>query len=68
MFWTKTKEEEKDVLYSSPAINKLKDEGIMAFGPFPSDGFFGSEARKDFDGILSMYHDQGLTVFKALSL
>ena len=57
--------EEKEIII--PAINKLRDEGIMAFGPFPSDGFFGSEARKDFDGILSMYHDQGLTVFKALS-
>jgi len=57
--------EEKEVII--PAINKLKEEGIMAFGPFPSDGFFGSDASNNFDGILSMYHDQGLTVFKALS-
>lgn len=57
--------EEKDIIL--PAIKELNEKGVLAFGPFPSDGFFGSEARKDFDGILSMYHDQGLTVFKALS-
>lgn len=57
--------EEKDTIL--PAIKELNENGVLAFGPFPSDGFFGSEARKEFDGILSMYHDQGLTVFKALS-
>ena len=57
--------EEKDIIL--PAIKELNEEGILAFGPFPSDGFFGSESRRDFDGILSMYHDQGLTAFKALS-
>ena len=50
-----------------PAIKELKENGILAFGPFPTDGFFGSESRKNYDGILSMYHDQGLSVFKALS-
>jgi 4-hydroxythreonine-4-phosphate dehydrogenase len=40
---------------------------IMAFGPYPADGFFGSNEFKKFDGILAMYHDQGLTPFKALS-
>ena len=57
--------EEKEIII--PAINDLKEAGILAYGPFPSDGFFGSEARANFDGILCMYHDQGLTVFKALS-
>jgi len=50
-----------------PAIKTLKEKGILAFGPFPTDGFFGSDSRKNYDGILSMYHDQGLSVFKALS-
>jgi 4-hydroxythreonine-4-phosphate dehydrogenase len=36
----------------------------MAFGPFPSDGFFGSGTYRNFDGVLAMYHDQGLTPFK----
>lgn len=49
-----------------PAINRLKDE-IMVYGPYPADGFFGSEAYKKFDAVLAMYHDQGLIPFKALS-
>ena len=39
----------------------------MAFGPYPTDSFFSSNNLKAFDGILSMYHDQGLTPFKTLS-
>jgi len=50
-----------------PAIQQIQKEGIMAFGPFPADGFFGAGSFSKFDGILAMYHDQGLTPFKALS-
>ncbi len=50
-----------------PAIQKAQDEGILAFGTFPADGFFGAGSFAKFDGILAMYHDQGLTPFKALS-
>lgn len=49
-----------------PAIEQAKKEGIMAFGPYASDGFFGSDSFKKFDAVLAMYHDQGLTPFKAL--
>lgn len=51
----------------TPAIMKAQQDGILAFGPFPADGFFGAGSFKSFDGILAMYHDQGLTPFKALS-
>jgi 4-hydroxythreonine-4-phosphate dehydrogenase len=50
-----------------PAVEALKAQNILAFGPFPADGFFGSEAYKNYDGVLAMYHDQGLAPFKALS-
>jgi len=50
-----------------PAIQQAEKEGIMVFGPFPADGFFGAGSFTKFDGILAMYHDQGLTPFKALS-
>jgi 4-hydroxythreonine-4-phosphate dehydrogenase len=50
-----------------PAIGQVQKEGILAFGPFPADGFFGAGSFTKFDGILAMYHDQGLTPFKALS-
>ncbi|HML86378.1 MAG TPA: 4-hydroxythreonine-4-phosphate dehydrogenase PdxA, partial [Bacteroidales bacterium] len=50
-----------------PAIQKAYAEGIHAFGPYPSDGFFGTGNYAKFDGILAMYHDQGLIPFKVLS-
>lgn len=49
------------------AIEEAKNKGVMAFGPYPADGFFGSGQYHKFDGILAMYHDQGLVPFKALS-
>ena len=57
-------EEEKIII---PAIEKAKDEGINVLGPYPADGFFASENYRNFDGILAMYHDQGLIPFKVLS-
>ena len=57
--------EENEVI--SPAIEEAKKQDIYAFGPFPADGFFGSGAHHKYDGILAMYHDQGLAPFKALS-
>ncbi|MFO7575368.1 MAG: 4-hydroxythreonine-4-phosphate dehydrogenase PdxA [Bacteroidales bacterium] len=57
--------EEENII--SPAISKANDEGILAFGPFPADGFFGSDEFSKFDGILAMYHDQGLIPFKAFA-
>lgn len=49
-----------------PAIHELKNQNITVFGPFASDGFFGAGQYKKFDAVLAIYHDQGLTPFKAL--
>lgn len=57
-------EEEKII---RPAIIQAKKKGMFAMGPFPADGFFGSNQFNKFDGVLAMYHDQGLIPFKALS-
>jgi len=57
-------EEEKII---SPAIKLARDQNILAFGPFSADGFFGAGTYSKFDGLLAMYHDQGLIPFKALS-
>ena len=57
--------EEEEVI--KPAIQDLNDEGILAFGPYPADGFFGHGSFHKFDGILAMYHDQGLAPFKSLA-
>lgn len=57
--------EENDTI--KPAIEELEAAGLQAFGPYAADGFFGSGAYRHFDGILAMYHDQGLAPFKALA-
>lgn len=57
--------EEKDII--APAVNRAKEKGILAVGPFSADGFFGSQHFKKFDAVLAMYHDQGLVPFKTLS-
>ncbi len=57
--------EEQEIII--PAIKEAKDEGIVALGPYPADGFFGSSDFTKFDAILAMYHDQGLIPFKLTS-
>lgn len=57
-------DEEQQIIL--PAVNQANEEGIMAFGPYSPDGFFGCNYSR-FDAVLAMYHDQGLTPFKALA-
>ena len=57
--------EEQEII--SPAINQAKTINILAFGPFAADGFFGSSTYTKYDGILAMYHDQGLIPAKSFS-
>ena len=57
--------EEQEIIV--PAINQAKSIGILAFGPYAADGFFGSSTYTQFDGILAMYHDQGLIPAKSFS-
>lgn len=59
-------QEEQEVLV--PAIKELEAEGIICYGPYPADGFFGSRTYEYFDGVLAMYHDQGLAPFKTLAM
>ena len=54
-------DEEQNIIL--PAVKAANDEGIMAFGPYSSDGFFGMGNYAKFDAVLAMYHDQGLTPF-----
>ncbi|MCB0756020.1 MAG: 4-hydroxythreonine-4-phosphate dehydrogenase PdxA [Flavobacteriales bacterium] len=53
--------------FIAPAIKKAKEDGILVFGPYAADGFFGSGAYRNFDVVLAMYHDQGLIPFKTLN-
>jgi len=58
--------EEQEVI--KPAIDKAIEQGILAFGPYSADGFFGAGTYMHFDAILAMYHDQGLIPFKSLDM
>lgn len=58
-------EEEEKII--KPAIRELKDHNKYVFGPYPADGFFGMMHQTKFDGILAMYHDQGLIPFKSIA-
>lgn len=50
-----------------PAIEAARATNrVLAFGPYAADGFFGSGAYDKFDGVLAMYHDQGLAPFKTI--
>ncbi|MDT4848000.1 4-hydroxythreonine-4-phosphate dehydrogenase [compost metagenome] len=57
--------EEAEII--SPAIQEAFDKGIICFGPYSADGFFGNGTYKQFDAVLAMYHDQGLIPFKTIA-
>lgn len=57
--------EESEIIL--PALKQAEEEGIVCFGPYPSDGFFAAELYKKFDAVLAMYHDQGLIPFKIIA-
>jgi len=59
------KEEEEIII---PAIKEMTEKGIQCFGPYAADGFMGAGNFVHFDGILAMYHDQGLAPFKAIAM
>ena len=59
------KEEQEAII---PAIEEANDKKITCFGPYAADGFFGSCQYEHFDGVLAMYHDQGLAPLKTLGM
>ena len=58
---------ENDKKLIVPAIKKAQDSGVLVYGPFSADSFFGSAEYKKYDLIIAAYHDQGLIPFKTLS-
>lgn len=58
--------EEENTLIT-PVIEEAKKNGMMVMGPFAADGFFGSGQYRKVDGVLAMFHDQGLVPFKLLA-
>lgn len=59
-------DEERNIII--PAIEEANEQGVLAFGPYSADGFFGVGKYTHFDAVLAMYHDQGLIPFKSLDM
>lgn len=58
--------EEQEIII--PALKEMEAKGVFCYGPYPADGFMGSGNYNTFDGVLAMYHDQGLIPFKLLAM
>lgn len=50
-----------------PALDNIRNNGKIVFGPYAADSFFGSGNYKNFDAVIASYHDQGLIPFKTLA-
>ena len=57
--------EEGDVV--APVVQQFAHDGHLVFGPFPADGYFGTQQFRQFDATLALYHDQGLIPFKLMA-
>ncbi|GHT72220.1 4-hydroxythreonine-4-phosphate dehydrogenase [Bacteroidia bacterium] len=58
------KEEETII---APAVKAASDAGIICFGPYSADQFFGSGDYRQFDAVLAMYFDQGMVAFQSIT-
>jgi len=58
---------QEDEQIIKPVIADQKNKGKLIYGPFPSDGFFATGSHTKYDGVLAMYHDQGLVPFKSIA-
>lgn len=58
---------EEDEIILKPTLQKLRDKGLLVYGPYAADSFFGTRNYANFDAIIAAYHDQGLIPFKTLS-
>lgn len=57
--------EDEDIV--RPTLERLQQEGNLVYGPFSADSFFGNKTYKNYDGVMAMYHDQGLAPFKTIA-
>ena len=57
--------EDRDII--QPAITDLQQSGLKVTGPFPADTLFHKEARKAYNAVIGMYHDQVLIPMKTLN-
>ncbi|MDR1357354.1 MAG: 4-hydroxythreonine-4-phosphate dehydrogenase PdxA [Tannerellaceae bacterium] len=58
---------DEEVNIIMPAMREAEKHGVMSFGPYASDNFFGGRLYEKFDGVLAMYYDQGAAPFETLA-
>jgi 4-hydroxythreonine-4-phosphate dehydrogenase len=58
--------EEEEII--KPAVKEAKQRDVFCFGPYAADAFFARGQHEKFDGVLAMYHDQGLIPFKSMAI
>ncbi len=58
---------QEELAIIQPIVEEFRLKGNLVFGPYSADGFFGKAQFKEFDGVLGMYHDQGLIPFKYIA-
>jgi len=57
----------EEELYVEPAVKQARERGIRVEGPLVPDSAFTTNVRKNFDAIVTLYHDQGHIPFKMLA-
>ncbi|HET8572329.1 MAG TPA: 4-hydroxythreonine-4-phosphate dehydrogenase PdxA [Edaphocola sp.] len=57
----------EDAEIIKPVVDQFQEKGYLVFGPYSADAFFAHRHDMKFDGVLAMYHDQGLVPFKSLA-
>ena len=57
----------EDLDLVAPVIRQFVQDGHLVFGPYPADGYFGTQQFRQFDATLALYHDQGLIPFKLMA-
>ena len=61
-------EQSEEAVVIGPAIERARQSGIMALGPFAAEEFFAKRMYEKFDAVLAMYRDQGMVPFSAMNV
>lgn len=58
---------DEEIKIIKPALQQVRDKGMLVFGPYSADAFFARAQFSSFDVVLALYHDQGLIPLKSLA-
>ncbi|HSV27543.1 MAG TPA: 4-hydroxythreonine-4-phosphate dehydrogenase PdxA, partial [Sedimentisphaerales bacterium] len=58
---------DEEIRVIGPAVMMSQESGINVTGPYPADTLFVRAFKGEFDGVVAMYHDQGMIPVKLLA-